>query len=112
MKILMFLMLANLWFCEWNEPGRKMKMFVEITDTLSASSINQDSVRIFLDDGFHMLSVINTTVDSTVWRDPANTVPEVLPSTGLGADYKLTYDSLCHIIVLNKFMPMNIKMEK
>lgn len=106
MKILFFLLLANLWFCEWTEPWGEMKMFVEVTDTLSISSINQDSVRVYLDDGFHMISVVSTTMDTTIWRDPAITVPEVLLRTGLGID------SLLHIIVLNKFIPMNIKMEK
>ena len=112
MKLLFLLLLSNMWFCEWDEPWGKMKMFVEITDTLSVSSINQDSVQMFLNDGFHMVSVIDTEVDSVVWRDPNITVPEILWSTGLGYDGILLYDSLCHIIVLNKFMPMNIKMEK
>jgi hypothetical protein len=112
MKMLVFLLLVNLWFCEWTEPWGKMKMFVEVTDTLSTSSINQDSVRMYLDDGFHMISVVSTTMDTTIWRNPAITVPEVLLSTGLGIDSNLVYDSLLHIIVLNKFIPMNIKMEK
>lgn len=112
MKIFVLILLAHLWFCEWTEPWGEMCMFVEITDTVSVSSINQDSVRMYLNDGFQMLSVIDTEVDSIVWRNPAITVPEILLSTGLGLDSNLVYDSLLHIIVLNKFMPMNIKMEK
>ena len=112
MKTFLLIFLAHLWFCEWSEPWGEMRMFVEITDTVSVSSINQDSIRMFMDDGFRMVSVVLTNVDSVVWRDPAITVPEILLSTGLGYDSVLAYDSLCHIIVLNKFMPMNIKMEK
>lgn len=112
MKTFAFILLVHLWFCEWTEPWGEMRMFVEITDTLSVSSINQDSVRMYLNDGFRMISVISTTVDSVVWRDSAITVPEILLSTGLGYDNILLYDSLCHIIILNKFMPKNIKMEK
>ena len=112
MKTFILILLVHLWFCEWTEPWGKMKMFVEITDTTSVSSINQDSVRMFLDDGFHMVSVLETTIDSVVWRDPTITVPEILPSTGLGYDGILLYDSLCHIIVLNKFMPVNMEIQK
>ena len=109
MKILFFLLLFHGWFVEWIEPWGEMKMFVEITDTLSWSSINQDSVRMFLDDGFSMISVNSTTKDTIVWRNPAITVPEILWNTGFVLDTNCIYDSLLHIIVLNKFILTDIK---
>ena len=109
MKSLIFLLLANLWFVEWTEPWGEMKMFVHITDTLSWSSINQDSVRMFLDDGFSMISASSTSIDTIVWRDPAITTPEILWSTGFVLNTNCFYDSLLHIIVLNKFIPMDIR---
>jgi hypothetical protein len=112
MKILFLILSAHLWVLNIPEKWGNVIFFLEITDTTSISTIDQDVVRGYLDDGYQMISMAETTADTLVFRDPAITVPEILLSTGIEVDTNNVFDSLSHIILLNKFMPMNIRLLK
>jgi hypothetical protein len=97
-----------MWVISISEKWGDVVFFLEITDTTSVSTIDQDAVRGYLDDGYQMISMAGTTADTLVFRDPAITVPEILLSTGIHHDTLHTFDSLSHIILLNKFKPQNV----